>query len=246
MRFKILFAIFLIVLFISVGSFFLEHEDKHITHTVNEPLGDAISSIFLWEAMGLSVDHPLKNNTSTELLKKKLLKLPCIKSADVHYVDQTTLGIQYELRKPIAYLSIYHNICVDQDGVKFSLYPFYSPKSIPHLYCKEEEFNEVFPLYLEIFKALPEELHNSISKVDLYHALERNKGKKEIIIEINHKRIEGNHHYFLRLSPKNLDQQFANFSSLKEQLQKVYPQKISKVIDMRIPSTAYLSEVKNK
>lgn len=245
MRIKIAFAIFLMILSGVILSFFIEHKDQYITHTIANPTGDSIPSLFLWETMGLSEDEPLKNNTSLRFLKQKLLKLPCMEEAKLYYVDSTTLGIDYTLRKPIAHLSVYHNVCIDKYGKKFPFYPFYSPKTIPELYCNEEEFDQVFPIYLNLLayiKCFPESLARSVTKIDLSRGIEKTKGKQEIVIEMKEHNILGVHHYLLRCTPKKLEEQMGNFVSLHKQIRRVYPHKISKIIDMRIASTAYLQD----
>lgn len=99
------------------------------------PKKNALTSEYLAELMGLSVDQPtnifeFNEKTAEEALKSS----PVIKEANVRRIKPNTIYIDYVMREPKAWLYEYENTAIDEEGYLFPVYPFFSPKELPELH----------------------------------------------------------------------------------------------------------------
>lgn len=89
------------------------------------PEKEALKTACLAELLGLSSDQPTQLYAFN--LKKgeaKLLASPLIASARLKRLPPSTLYIDYEVRKPIAWLADYKNTAIDASGHLFPVTPF--------------------------------------------------------------------------------------------------------------------------
>lgn len=98
------------------------------TGYVKEPL----PTLALIELLGLSVDKPLNLYAASESrLERQLMKTPFFNRVKVSKVYPNILYIDYEAKKPFAYLKDYSNILIAEDGSLLPFKPFYPPKNFP-------------------------------------------------------------------------------------------------------------------
>lgn len=199
---------------------------------------------YLAELLDLSSDQPT-NLFAFDIKKgeQKLLNCPLIKFAKIRRLPPNALYIDYQVRKPYAFLADYENMAIDRDGYIFPMYPFFSPKSLPEIYLglpafsePEDSFgrsgghfsekidNKFFRLSSEIIDffselALKEKI--KLKKVDVSLAFAPSLGKREIVlsteeeIEIPQK-ITCIFPKILRLPTKDYLTQIQNFLSLRK------------------------------
>ncbi|MBI3236773.1 MAG: hypothetical protein HYZ48_03605 [Chlamydiales bacterium] len=168
-------------------------------------------------------------------------------------IGKKTLYIDYQLRMPILFLEDFPNVLIDEKGYLFPLSPFFTPKKFPSLYLGKTFFNSLKSTSLwktslkgrEIDVALT--LHHlleekrkiapfTVERIDLSCMYTDSLGKREIILVLKNK--EGSFH-FLRLQPRKLGKQLDNYFLLRSKLLKGK----SQVIDLRIPKSAFISDV---
>lgn len=241
---------------------FFSRKETFITHLVlTGPQRDALSSYFFEEILDLSQDRPEDiKKISLKKKKKKLLSTPMIKEAHLQLYPPSTLYVDYTLREPIAFLSDYENIAVDEEGKLFPFYPFYSPKELPRIYlgntCLDElSFKsflkgECFFLAKEILALLKQPAYFAdfrVSAIDVSHAFEKSLGKQEIVLDISGGHKESFPYlYHLRLTPSRFKKELGDYLVLHKELIEGLPVESGsldeKIIDLRIESTAYIEK----
>jgi hypothetical protein len=205
------------------------------------PHVQGLKTSYLAELLGLSVDRPgnLFLFSSSEATNK-LMASPVIKAAKVRKIRPGTIHVDYELRKPIAYLGDYRNAAIDRDGVVFPFKPFYSPKRLPQIRlgvgddAREEGGEQLFwggtvsgmkrDLALTLLKEAPDALDagSTLLTIDVSKADAPSDGQREIILTIEDKmtKLVGNQSIqciyprLLRLRPESCRQQLANYRAL--------------------------------
>ena len=186
---------------------------------------------YICELLDLSYDQP----TNLYLLNKqemerKLLSSPLIERAYVKKMPPDRLWIDYIARKPIALLGGYKNTAIDQKGFVFPFTPFFTGLELPTFYLGEQKNG--FRTAVELEKRI-RSLNLSLSHINVSHMNEKSLGKREIVVALN----EGNHQFFLRLTPDNYKEELSNFQRLKEN---VPSNGTVTVVDLRIPEMAFL------
>jgi hypothetical protein len=167
--------------------------------------------------------------------------------------------IDYEVRKPIAWLSDYKNIAIDREGFLFPVAPFFSPKQLPEIYLGLPPFGApedrlgrsggqwLVPLksrYLNLALEILQYLEGSpwrqglrIQRIDVSNAFAPTLGSREIVLFTEEEvsfRQEGEEVVcifpkILRLAPKDYPQQLANFFSLRKSMLEDYRKLLAKV-----------------
>src|SRR5579872_2269935 len=99
------------------------------------PEKEALKTAYLAELLGLSADWPTQLYAlNVKKAENLLLASPLISSAKVQRLSPSTLYIDYEVRKPVAWLADFNNTAIDAEGHLFPVDPFFPPKRLPELY----------------------------------------------------------------------------------------------------------------
>ena len=188
------------------------------------PVKNALKTDYLAELLDLSVDHP--RPITVEETEKILLESPCIKKVAVSLLNPETLYIDYTLRTPQFILGDVENLALDTHGATFPLIPYYTPKRLPILYLGEGHFEEK----IEVATHLLELLEDKVTMIDVSNCLEQSLGKREIVIALGH--------HLLRLTPKRCSEELSHYQKIRMKMGDD-----SLIIDLRIPSLAYITSI---
>lgn len=234
------------------------------------PEKEALKTAYLAELLGLSADQPIHlyalNMKKAEAL---LLASPFIKEAKVKRLPPSTLYIDYEVRKPIAWLSDFKNMAIDLEGYLFPVDPFFTPKRLPEIYLGllsevgPQVKSPAFPLALEILQFLetaPWTEGLRIVRIDVCNAFASSLGQREVVLmteeEISLRSEQGEvvctFPKVLRLAPKDYKQQLNHFFALRRAMMEDYRKQLSaarcggrfapRIIDLRIPQLAFVEK----
>lgn len=201
---------------------------------------ETLSTDYLAECLGLSLD---KSYTlfeySNSHLKKVLESSPLIKSANVSKILPSTLQIEYTLRQPIAIFQDLQNTVIDEDKVLFPLQPFRTPKLLPEITLgdpTDSKLSLALAVLAEIKKYPIDRPIKSIHRIDVSRSEHPRISRREIIVVFN---LESDKFVFLRLPAGDWATQLNRFYLIPTET-------ISqKVIDMRLPNTAYVTTLKD-
>lgn len=219
---------------------------------------EALKTSYLAELLHLSVDRPISLYAlDPKKCEEKLLCSPLIASAKVKRLPPGTLYIDYEVRKPIAWLSDYQNIAIDRKGYLFPVTPFFSPKNLPEIYLGLPAFGEMedaqgraggswqAPLqnrYLHLALELLQYLEGSpwkeglrIKRIDVSNAFAPSLGQREVVLfteeELSIRQKEREilcvFPKILRLSPKEYTQQLSHFLTLRRSMMEDYRRQLA-------------------
>lgn len=234
------------------------------------PEKEALKTVYLAELLGLSADQPTQLY-ALDLKKatQKLLSSPLIAHAKIKRMPPSTLYIDYEVRKPIAWLADFKNMAIDKEGFLFPVVPFFSPKNLPEIYLglpsafSAQVKGPSFQLALQILHFLEtapwkEGLH--IKRVDVSNAFAPSLGQREVVLFTEEElSFRGEAHEvlcifpkILRLAPKDYTQQLSNFFSLRRTMMEDYRRQLAdiktggkfapRIVDLRIPQLAFVEK----
>jgi len=215
------------------------------------PEKEALPTAYLAEILELSTDQPI-HLFSFDLKKgeEKLLASPLIAKASLKRMAPNALYIDYEVRKPIAWLGDYRNTAIDQGGYLFPVSPFFSPKELPEIHLGLASFgsdeggkwqtrlqNARLDLALEVLNYLQtfaRQENIRIKRLDVSNAFASSFGQREIVLlteeDLMLKEEEGSVCYtfpkMIRLSPKEYQQQMNNFLSLRKSMMEDYQKQL--------------------
>lgn len=231
-----------------------EKEKSNPKHTITQliqtgPVCAALKSEHLEELLGLSTDHPI--NLFTYDLKQgeeKLLQSGVIEKAQLFIDPPNGLGVDYVVREPLAYISDYSNLVIDQKGFLFPLTPYFTPKRLPEIYLgiRIEPFTygelsdskwDTAKKILLYFKSLNIK-GLTISKIDVSKLRADSMGKREIVITLIDQLGGKNYLRYLRLSSEKYIEEINHFLSLK---QLTLTEDL--IVDLRLLPNAYLMPV---
>jgi len=233
------------------------------------PEKEALKTSYLAELLDLSVDRPLSLYAyNLKKGKEKLLSSPLIVEATLSPLFPSTLYIDYEVRKPIAWLADYQNVAIDEQGYLFPVAPFLSPKELPEIYLGLPPFGapsggawntplaqETFRLSLEILKEAKKQEGLSLKRIDVSNAFVESLGSREVVLFTEEEIWMQEESYLfpkiLRLSPKDYQQQLAHFLILRRGILEEYRKQLTsssqkggkfapRIIDLRIPELAFV------
>ncbi len=249
----------------------LSSNEYQITSIIQTgPEKEALKTAYLAELLELSADRPTQLYALD--LKKaatRLLASPLIASAKVKRMPPSTLYIDYEVRKPIAWVADFRNLAIDSEGHCFPVAPFLTPKRLPEIYLgisSIEEWrlkNPAFDLALKILKFLEtapwtEDLR--IERVDVSNAFHPSLGMREVVLiteeEFTLKRdlreIVCTFPKILRLGTKEYERQLDHFFHLRRAMMEDYKKQLTalktggrfapRIIDLRIPQLAFVEK----
>jgi hypothetical protein len=217
---------------------------------------EALRSAYLSELLGLSIDCP-KNIYALNLKKAELdlLSSPLIAKAKVKRRAPDTLYVDYEVRKPIAWLSDYRNTAIDSKGYLFPVAPFLSPKEMPEIYIGLPSFGKgedhfgrtggkwgeplqnkhlklAFDL-LQTFEGSPWKEGLRIKRIDVSNAFSPTLGRREVVLfteeEILLNELSFVFPKILRLAPRDCAQQLQNFFALRRSMIDDYRKQLSTI-----------------
>jgi hypothetical protein len=231
---------------------------------------EALKTSYLAELLDLSVDCPTPLYALNEKKAEKLLLAsPLIAHAKVKRLPPSTLYIDYEVRKPVAWLADFKNMAIDAKGFLFPVDPFFSPKRLPEIYLGVSADvgwhikSPLFDLALEILNFLetaPWKEGLRIQRIDVSNALAPSLGQREVVLfteeELSIHRSDQEvvciFPKILRLAPKDYTQQLCNFFSLRRSMMEDYKRQIAtiqeggrfapRIIDLRIPQLAFVEK----
>lgn len=219
---------------------------------------DALKSVYLSELLGLSLDIPTNlYQFDIEKGKEKLLSSPVIQEAKLKKISPSALYVEYTMRQPMAYLGEFTHAAIDQQGVIFPVFPFYTPKKLPililGLYDKSVTWGTNVSTLLTTQKAFDllkqcQSLFSStaeIKTIDVSKMDADSVGHREIVIKMEIKNELPKNEFFLRLNAQNPKNGLLNFLSLQEsarndsELNTILSE--AQVIDLRLIDLAYIT-----
>ena len=249
----------------------LSNDTYRITAIIQTgPEKEALKTAYLAELLGLSSDHPT-HLYALDLKKAeaKLLASPLIANAKIKRLPPSTLYIDYEARKPIAWLADYKNIAVDREGFLFPVTPFFSPKHLPEIYLglppftswhlKSPAFELAFQI-LQFLETAPWKEGLRIQRIDVSNAFAPSLGQREVVLfteeELSLRRdteeIICTFPKILRIAPKEYGQQLNHFFALRRTMMEDYRKQLAtlkeggrfapRIIDLRIPQLAFVEK----
>lgn len=234
------------------------------------PEKEALKTAYLAELLGLSADCPTQlyalNVKKTE---RQLLASPLIANAKVKRLPPSTLYIDYEVRKPVAWLADFNNTAIDAEGHLFPVDPFFPPKRLSEIYLGLPANSgwqiktPTFDLALEILQFLetaPWKEGLRIQRIDVSNAFAPSLGQREVVLfteeELSIRKPDGEivciFQKILRLAPKDYTQQLSNFFALRRSMMEDYRRQLAsmqeggrfapRIIDLRIPQLAFVEK----
>lgn len=208
---------------------------------------EALKTVYLAEILQLSTDHPI-NLFAIDLKQAEmsLLSSPLISCANVKRIPPGTLYIDYEIRRPVAWLADYKNIGIDREGYLFPIAPFFSPKEMPEIYLGLPSFGDIADRYgreggkwevplqnkfldlafdiLQTFEGMAWKEGLRIKRIDVSNAFAPSLGRREIVlftdeelvIKKENKELSFIFPKILRFSSKDYTSQLQNFFMLRK------------------------------
>lgn len=221
-----------------------ESQITEIVQTSSER--EALPTLYLAELMGLSKDKPSYMMAfDLDVAKERLIQSPVIANADVKLRKPQSVYVDYEVKRPIAYLSDIRNLVFDETGSIFPLRPYFAPKKLPHVYIGAvkvpltEIEKEKQRLALEVmgyFYRATSEMSISLLQIDLCNCNHESLGKQEIIMKVEYNKQK----HFLRLSSLEYRKEFSNYLEIKDKLVYDYNYANKLMIDFRLSDLAYV------
>lgn len=249
----------------------LSNEKYRITFIIQTgPEKEALKTSYLAELLGLSADHPTQLYAlDLKKAEAKLLSSPLIANAKVKRIPPSTLYIDYEVRKPIAWLADYKNTAIDQNGYLFPVAPFFSPKHLPEIYLglpsspnwqvKGPQFQLAYQI-LQFLETAPWKEGLRIKRIDVSNAFAPSLGQREVVLFTEEelsirqevREIVCIFPKVLRLAPREYTQQLNNFFALRRTMIDDYRRQTAtlkeggrfapRIIDLRIPQLAFVEK----
>lgn len=235
------------------------------------PEKEALQTAYLAELLGLSSDQPMPLYAfDVKKGEEKLLSSPLIASAAIQKWPPNTLYIDYEVRKPIAWLADFKNIAVDEEGYYFPVAPFLTPKKLPEIYLglsslgpEKKIEGSLFRLSLEILhylETVPWTEGFRVQQIDVSHAEAPSLGTREVVLwteeEISLPKESGEmvctFPKILRLGVKDYAVQLNHFFNLRRTMMEDYKRQLSdlktggrfapRIIDLRLSQLAFVEK----
>lgn len=226
------------------------HSNDYVIEKITQrgPVKEAIKSVYLTEMLELSQDNPQNLYTfDLNTAEQKLLSSGVIQKATLKKKFPKELEIDYEIRRPLAYLADYQNTLVDEQGVIFPQAPYFTPKILPKIYLgiEIEPFrygkivDKKMESALEVFNFLSQtQLGNrvNLAAIDVSHFTHESLGQREIVVTL-YETIELEEYVrYLRLSTTNYKQELLHFLDLNAMSM---PEHL--VVDLRMFPNAYMT-----
>lgn len=246
----------------SIQKRLIDPENKIVSILQTGSEKEALKTVYLAELLGLSADvYTSLYSLSCREAERRLLSSPLISTARVKRIPPGTLYIDYESRKPIAWLADYQNTGIDKEGYIFPMAPFFSPKELPEIYlglpsfqAGEDPFGRkggnwqepirtgYFQLALDVLQFLetaPWKEGFRLKKIDVSNAFAPSLGQREIVLFTEEDfRVNSDEREvccvfpkILRLAPKDYPQQLNHFFILRRNMAEDYKKQLSKICE---------------
>jgi len=208
------------------------------------PEKEPLPTSYLIELMDLSVDKPLNLYAANESeLKSKLLASPLIKKASIQKSFPHLLIVDYEARRPIAYLKDYSNTLLSEDGKLIPFKPFFSPKNFPKVYlgaCIEgwkipEKKMGLIRESIHTLQGFFEERNWPVHFLDFSSAFLVNKERSEIVV------YAGEH--LIRLGADSYERGLSLFDRIIERERLRTRGLLRLIIDLRVDGMALVKSI---
>lgn len=190
------------------------HDPKYAISLIEQTSSqkEALKTVFLAELLNLSADRPQNYyHFDPKMAERHLNSLPIFKQVKVQKKYPNIAHINYEMRKPFAYLYDFANTMIDENGICFPVQPFFTPKLLPQIYlgahkkkhanssanpwgCKVPEIDLKRAADITLSFDKVKKNHSQLRFIDLSRIDHENFGKREIILQIEE----------INLSDKNL------------------------------------------
>lgn len=158
-----------------------------------------------------------------EQARVKLESQPPVKKVALSRLPPSSLLVEVELRKPMALMGDRTNTAISEEGVLFSLVPYYTPKKLPRLFLGSRDN---FPLAKDLLHHF--ERKGRLDKVDLIDVEKSQSssyGDREVII-----RYDG---IWMRIEPDHWQEGIDKFFKVKHIE--------AKIVDLRIRGLAIIT-----
>ena len=195
-----------------------------------------LQTTYLAEVLELSQDRPVNlSQFDLQQTHERLVATYFIREALIKKIKPDIIYLEYELRKPIAFLGDYTNTALDQEGMFFPYLPFYPPRNLPQVYLGvkappnpwgEKMEAKQITLVSNILKRFDV---GAIQRIDLSQSEAPSAGTRQIVLVLKRGTI-------LRFTPKNYTQELTNYFMLAKQMTEK-----ALVIDLRNPEMAYIN-----
>jgi hypothetical protein len=219
------------------------------------PESEGLKTVYFTELLGLSIDHP-KNlyDFSIAEAEQKLLHSPLIKEAKVRKIRPGTIHVDYQLRKPIAFLADYTNTALDEEGFIFPFKPFFTPKKLPEIYLGGlhekgalwgvQLADDNLQLAFELIRLADRhccDACSSLLKIDLSRLHAASAGRSQIVMVFEERSSPSKiFTHTLRLTSKNILQELANYCTLRDYFRKNPKSQKNSLIDLRLANLAFI------
>lgn len=204
---------------------------------------ETIPIAYFSQLLGLSSDQPLSfRDFSVKKAEASLEKTGLFKKIKATLIKKDTVFIDYALRTPIALCAEKENTALDEEGMFFPLFPFYTPKKLPLVTIgfdsEKKKWGESLAedkriLIGNLLSAFPDE---KVEEIDLSQSQALTLGKREIVAVLSK---EGYTHT-LRLTPRNYQEQIPHYHRLSREILKDHKQSV--VIDLRLTQVAFFTD----
>lgn len=230
---------------------------------------EILPSGYLAELLELSSDMEAAH-FSQKKAQNLLLSSPVIRSGQLRLLPPHTIQVEYSLRTPLALVKDFDNIAIDSEKILFPLRPFFTPKKLPSFYLgldrdhpwewntplEGEKVDLCFQL-LSLFENIDSKEGITVRMIDVSNALAPSLGRREVVVEVVDQLLieEGGENKivflprYLRLRTEEYRQQIENYLQLRQEIFQKEKEGIlfgvksmRKIIDMRLPQTAYIGE----
>ncbi len=213
------------------------------SHTTDTVPTDTFS-----ELLGLSADQPTNMYSfDVEEATSKLMACGSFKTVSIDLLEPAAIVVDYELRRPVAYLADFENAAIDATGYVFALSPFMTPKNIPQFVLQkgsQMEWNQRLSgshidlamnahKYLDFIK--PADV--ALIKVDVSRAFLKT-ASREIVVVV----AMNNTSVYLRLHPATYKERLREFFLLVPSMQQL-ALKDQEIVDLRLPHMALVKVV---
>ncbi len=224
------------------------------------PEKEALKTTYLAELLHLSADSPTSLYAiHPQEAQQRLLASPLIRAAAVKRMPPNTLYVDYEVRKPIAWIADYKNIAIDNEGYLFPVTPFFSPKAMTEVYLglppfaapedtqgrkgglwKSPLHNRHLKLALDLLQTFEGSSWKdglSVKRIDVSNAFAPTLGRREIVlfteeeltIEQNGRAVSFTFPKILRLATKDYAEQLQHFFSLRKAMAQDYEKQLAQL-----------------
>lgn len=228
----------------------LHYQLKALIQTGEEK--EALPTYFLAELIGVSKEVPVNlYELNLRRMEEKLKSFPLIASATLTRSLPSSLSIDYQIRKPVAFYGDLSNTAIDSKKVLIPFSPFFTPKNLPTLYLG------VGPLWkwghkldhvraelgFRLLDRLKSELKDSgfdIKVVDVTRCELESRGACQIVVHLS-RPIEGSQ-VWLILDPLHYNEGLSRFKAIVENCPDLIEINKGYVVDLRLDNLAYLTK----